>query len=443
MTLTTSDLILVAIGLLAAVAVVLLIAPGLVWLRGRILGDRSDGADGRRESRAIADDVASRALVPHTGLGPGRLAPLDADDAAGSPTSDANLQDRVVRIISWAFLMSVALFAAISSLWAAELPAIVVLVAATGIALIVVQDVLPRTAMRELRGSLQTLVVLGFAAVLVGLTDGFDSPFTFAFPLIVGAGALMVTPRVAFGLAILATAAYLGAGLIVDPTPDTGPLVVLAVNLTGMFLLAYVGGTVGREQRRARDAAIRLSTVDALTGLYNRTFFFAALEREIARSDRSGRAFCLVMLDLDDLKSVNDRLGHHAGDQVLRAVADVVRAGVRKIDVAARYGGDEFVGLLPETDPTGGWVLAEKIRLTVSEQAVGGIEPPPTVSVGVVSYPADGRSADALLMSADRAMYASKRSGKNRVARPPGGSAVVAMEPVEAESGRGPGERAG
>ena len=151
----------------------------------------------------------------------------------------------------------------------------------------------------------------------------------------------------------------------------------MAVNLTGLFLLAYVGASVGREQRRARDAAIRLSTIDSLTGLYNRTFFFTALEREIARGDRSGRAFCLVMLDLDDLKAVNDRFGHFAGDQVLRGVADIVRSGVRKIDVAARYGGDEFVALLPETDPTGGWVLAEKIRLTVAEQGLPGRRPRP------------------------------------------------------------------
>ena len=137
------------------------------------------------------------------------------------------------------------------------------------------------------------------------------------------------------------------------------------------------------------------------------------------------------MLDLDDLKTVNDRYGHVAGDQVLRAVADVVRNGVRKIDVAARYGGDEFVALLPETDPTGGWVLAEKIRLTVSEQGMPGVDPAPTVSVGVVSYPIDGRSADALLVSADRAMYASKRGGKNRVARAAAEPMMVAIESHE------------
>jgi diguanylate cyclase (GGDEF)-like protein len=222
----------------------------------------------------------------------------------------------------------------------------------------------------------------------------------------------------------------------------------MAVNLTGLYLLAYVGVTVGREQRRARDAAIRLSTIDSLTGLHNRSYFFTALEREIARGDRSGRAFCLVMLDLDDLKAVNDRFGHVSGDQVLRAVADIVRGGVRKIDTAARYGGDEFVALLPETDPTGGWVVAEKIRLTVAEQGLPGIDPGPTVSVGVVSYPADGRSADALLVSADRAMYASKRGGKNRVARAATEPMVLNIEPIDAPAGRKregdrEGERAG
>ena len=97
---------------------------------------------------------------------------------------------------------------------------------------------------------------------------------------------------------------------------------------------------------------------------------------------------------------------------------------------------------LPETDPTGGWVVAEKIRQTVAEQGFPGIEPGPTVSVGVVSYPADGRSADALLVSADRAMYASKRGGKNRVARAAAEPMAINITPIEAPTKRGSG-RAG
>ena len=427
---TITEIVLAAIAILAVTAIALLVAPTFLWVRRRFAGPGEQQHELRTEGTLDPKAIARELVVRTAG-------PTDDDDRpeAGAPlgpaAADPTLEDRIIRIVSWAFLMAVAVFAAASGLWAANLAAIVILVAVTGEVLLILQDVVPRTPLRALRGPLQGVLALAFAGAIVYLTGGFQSPFTFTFPLIVGAGALLVAPRIALILAILATAAYLGAGLAVDRTPETGPLVQMLVNLTGLYLLAYIGASVGREQRRARDAAIRMSTVDALTGLYNRTFFFSALEREIARGDRSGRAFCLVMLDLDDLKSVNDRFGHVAGDQVLRSVADTIRGGVRKIDVAARYGGDEFVALLPETDPTGGWVLAEKIRLTVAEQGMPGIDPAPTVSVGVVSYPADGRSADALLVSADRAMYASKRGGKNRVARATAEPMVVSIESRE------------
>ena len=439
---SVSELVVLAIAILSIVAFALLLAPSFVWIRRRFSDSagqaREATAEGMAESKGGSAET-SRALVVTTDDEDPEL-PMTPDAPQVRP--DPNLEDRVVRVVSWAFLMAVAVFAAASGIWADSLASIVILVAVTGEALLVLQDVLPRTPLKRAKGPLQAILALVFASSLVALTGGLESPFTFTFPLIVGAGALLVAPRIALALAVLATAAYLAAGLIVDPTPDVGPLVSMAVNLTGVYLLAYIGASVGREQRRARDAAIRLSTVDALTGLYNRSYFFTALEREIARGDRSGRAFCLVMLDLDDLKSVNDRFGHIAGDQVLRGVSDTVRGGVRKIDTAARYGGDEFVALLPETDPTGGWVVAEKIRQTVAEQGFPGIEPGPTVSVGVVSYPADGRSADALLVSADRAMYASKRGGKNRVARAAAEPMAINITPIEAPTKRGSG-RAG
>jgi diguanylate cyclase (GGDEF)-like protein len=192
---------------------------------------------------------------------------------------------------------------------------------------------------------------------------------------------------------------------------------IVGINITALILLAYVAMVIAREQRRARDAAIRLSTIDNLTGLFNRTFFFAAVEREIARSARSGRGFCLLMMDLDELKQINDRHGHFFGDRVLRGVGEVIRSGGRRIDTAARYGGDEFVVLLPETDPTGAYVLAEKIRLGVAELRVdvAGSILQPSISIGVVSYPEDGRTSDELMITADSSMYRSKRAGKNRV----------------------------
>ena len=338
--------------------------------------------------------------------------------------------DRVFRIASWSFLLAATVIVAGSGMWTARLPEIVILIAITGAFVLLIHDILPAGTPRPVRAVLQAVVAVGFASILVAFTGGYDSPFFFAFPLIVGGGALVLGPLAGLALVILAAAGYLIAASSISGMPSAFQLVATTVNLTGLFLLAYIASVVAREQRGARDAALRLSSLDSLTGMYNRTFFFSALEREIARSDRSGRGFCLVMLDLDELKDVNDRHGHHAGDAVLRAVADTVRNGVRRIDIAARYGGDEFVAILPETDPTGGWVVAEKIRLGVNDSTIPGISFSPTVSVGVVSYPTDGRTADALIVSADRAMYVSKRGGKNRVA-----SVGVEPGPVPIEPG--------
>jgi diguanylate cyclase (GGDEF)-like protein len=425
------ELVLAGIGVVTVIAVGLLIGPTSVWIRTHIFHRGVEEEQHPTTSDAVMELRPTPAAATNGVVARSEESRADDRAPAAPMLSDPGMQDRMIRIVSWAFLMAVAVIAAASGVWATTLPAIVILVAITGEGMVVLHDILPATRLRTLRGPLQAILAIAFAAALVALTGGLESPFTFTFPLIVGAGALLAAPRVAVILTLVAAGSYLVAGYVGSPNPGTGPIVQLLVNLTGIFLLAYVGASVGREQRRARDAAIRLSSVDSLTALFNRSFFFTALERELARGDRSGRAFCLVMLDLDDLKTINDRSGHHVGDEVLRNVADIIRSRIRKIDVAARYGGDEFVILLPETDPTGGWVFAEKIRQLVAEQGTPGQESSPTISTGVVSYPADGRTADALVISADRAMYSSKRGGKNRVARANGEPVVV---PVEAEA---------
>jgi len=141
------------------------------------------------------------------------------------------------------------------------------------------------------------------------------------------------------------------------------------------------------------------------------------------------------MMDLDELKQINDRHGHFFGDRVLRGVGEVIRQGGRRIDTAARYGGDEFVVLLPETDPTGAYVLAEKIRLGVADLRVdvAGSMIQPSISIGVVSYPEDGRTSDELMITADNSMYRSKRAGKNRVTGVPVMDETVVARPTGEE----------
>jgi diguanylate cyclase (GGDEF)-like protein len=250
------------------------------------------------------------------------------------------------------------------------------------------------------------------------LTGGAASPFFFAFPLIVVGAAIVVTPSVTLALTACAAVAYLAAVIVAGPPAlPAAALTMVGVNLTALGLLAYVGMAVGREQRRVREEALRRASVDELTGLRTRTFLFSALERELARSQRTGRRFCLLMIDLDELKAINDRHGHLQGDRALRAVGDVIRGGIRRIDTGARFGGDEFVVLLPETDPTGGWVLAEKIRqgVAASPLLIDGAPVITSVSVGVVTCPDDGETIDELLERADAAMYRSKRAGRDRV----------------------------
>jgi diguanylate cyclase (GGDEF)-like protein len=326
--------------------------------------------------------------------------------------------DRVVRIVSWVFILATSTIVAITQLWTETQPAIFALLAFAGLFVLIVHDLLPPNGLGAAKFVVEGSVAITFATLLVLLTGGDQSPFFFTFPLIVGGAALVVSPRVTFGLAAVASLGYLLAVSVPGGRPITSSTIaIVGINLTALVLLAYVAMVIAREQRRARDAAIRLSTVDSLTGLFNRSYFFAAIDREIARSARSNRGFCLLMMDLDELKSINDKYGHYFGDRVLRGVGDVVRNGVRKIDTASRYGGDEFVALLPETDPTGAYVLAEKVRIGVTELdiAVSGVQIHASMSVGVVSYPEDGRTSDELMISADQAMYASKRSGKNRV----------------------------
>ncbi|HEY8921318.1 MAG TPA: GGDEF domain-containing protein, partial [Candidatus Limnocylindria bacterium] len=142
---------------------------------------------------------------------------------------------------------------------------------------------------------------------------------------------------------------------------------------------------------------------------------------EVQRTRRSGRGFCVLMIDLDGLKAINDSLGHLRGDDVLRAVGRVINGSIRTVDSAYRYGGDEFLILLPETEFIGAYVVAEKIREGVEEigESLATDLAATSVSIGLVSHPEDGSSPEELMVAADRAMYQAKALGKNQISGNP------------------------
>jgi diguanylate cyclase (GGDEF)-like protein len=169
--------------------------------------------------------------------------------------------------------------------------------------------------------------------------------------------------------------------------------------------------------REKNEELERLSVTDALTGLYNRRYLMGTLDHEAQRSERTGQPFTLIMLDVDRFKRFNDTYGHQAGDQVLINVGSVLREATRVVDCASRYGGEEFVVMLPETDVADATDVAERIRATVSERPliVDGKEAVVTVSVGVAEFPTDGDSVQSVVAAADAALYLAKKQGRNRV----------------------------
>jgi diguanylate cyclase (GGDEF)-like protein len=161
----------------------------------------------------------------------------------------------------------------------------------------------------------------------------------------------------------------------------------------------------------------RRATTDALTGLPNRRAFDDRLRHLCADADRTGGNFCIVLVDVDHFKQVNDGYGHQAGDAVLRRVAAELGSGVRGMDLCARYGGEELALLMPQTGLPGAQEVAERLRNRVARTVVD-FEGNPisvTISAGVAAYPESGTSIDSLLAAADRALYAAKRGGRNRV----------------------------
>jgi diguanylate cyclase (GGDEF)-like protein len=169
----------------------------------------------------------------------------------------------------------------------------------------------------------------------------------------------------------------------------------------------------------------RLAVTDGLTGVYNHRRFQEAINAELLRSERHKRPMGVLMIDVDFFKKVNDAMGHPAGDELLRRLAEVLSADLRQTDLIARYGGEEFAVVLPETTKSEALQVGERMRLAVEEKLNRGTPWPTkvTVSVGVATYPEDGKTPEQLISAADQAMYVAKRQGRNRVVGARGGHA--------------------
>jgi two-component system cell cycle response regulator len=257
-------------------------------------------------------------------------------------------------------------------------------------------------------------VATGFIAGALYYSNRADSPYAFYFVLIAMFSAYFLSVRqLVLQTAVIAIAYPLVVGVLkpIDEQPGQRWLLTIwTIIVVGAFIAILrqrMKGLIGR----LSDAASR----DPLTRLLNRRGFRDVFDLELERSRRSGRPCALMMGDLDHFKRVNDLFGHPAGDERLRTFARLLTAGKRRIDAAARMGGEEFALLLPETDEHGAYVIAERLRHAVRD-AFAPDQVALTVSFGVAAYPNHGATGDQLLQAADQALYVAKELGRDRTA---------------------------
>lgn len=191
----------------------------------------------------------------------------------------------------------------------------------------------------------------------------------------------------------------------------------LVYQLIPFWVIAYVGAEIYQQAQEAKHQLERLSLTDTLTGMWNVRTFNSFLDREIDRSERYEHIFALMMLDVDNLKQINDTHGHLVGSAMIRHTGTIIINVLRKTDIAARFGGDEFVLLLPETDQDDAIIVGERICRAIHTEAyqLNNYNITTSVSIGIATFPVNGSTPEELISNADRALYRSKKSGKNRV----------------------------
>jgi diguanylate cyclase (GGDEF)-like protein len=217
----------------------------------------------------------------------------------------------------------------------------------------------------------------------------------------------------------------IGALIVIDPVPSVDIPELSPATLSALRVVLE-GPALALDTTLHLRRTEELSVTDDLTSLYNTRYLNQVLRRESKRASRSGRPLSLLFLDLDGFKSVNDRHGHQCGSRALVEAAAVIRACARETDVVARFGGDEFAVVLPETGSDGAVQVAERVRERISKHAFlhlsDGLDIRLTASVGVATLPDVAATAEHLIKAADAAMYRVKDRGKNGI--------LLATEPI-------------
>ncbi len=266
---------------------------------------------------------------------------------------------------------------------------------------------------------LETQGMIAFITAVLWHTGFVHSPLLNLYLLVIIACALALGKIMTMIELIIIAACYIYMAYVSYPADGIAPqtLTMLMAKFSPFLLVAYVTSMLASDINSANRQIARLSQTDELTGLLNMRAFNLILEKETIRATRHRQAFTIVMIDVDNLKTVNDQYGHQAGSRLLKVIAGSMLDCVRTSDVLARYGGDEFVILMTQTSTEHARMVAERIRAAIHNTSFDthGNRVATTVSIGIASFPDSVATASAVFEKADVALYKSKHEGRNRI----------------------------
>jgi diguanylate cyclase (GGDEF)-like protein len=270
--------------------------------------------------------------------------------------------------------------------------------------------------------AIETWVMIGFITWVLLQTGRLQSPLVNLYLLVIITTALTLGKAATLLQIALIAACYVWLSDAGQAESIALYLAAIAAQFAPMILVAYITTMLSSDIRRALMHIKMLSEKDELTGVLNMRAFGGLADRVSRQSARYSHAYTVLMVDSDSLKTVNDKYGHQAGNRLLQLLVTCIQAQLRETDILARYGGDEFIVLLPETASAGAEIVATRIRERVEAAVLTTRDRPvsTSVSIGVASYPEHASDLESVMERADQALYASKTGGRNRVTVAPG-----------------------
>jgi diguanylate cyclase (GGDEF)-like protein len=279
------------------------------------------------------------------------------------------------------------------------------------------------------------LVIL---SLLVFFSGGFNSPVLVLFIFYIMVGTFLIHHNKAIkntitAMVLVVVIYFSNEGLIISSEKLTSMVAFNMILLFTYFISSYLSKNLRENEKKIQDLLKRtqeISVTDALTNLYNQTYFFILFRLQLKKALRYHSAFSVIIFNIDHFKDYNDKNGFLKGSDVLHQVANIMRKCFRTSDVLAKYGGDEFVIILSESDKVGAFLAAERLREAVKEENFkGGRQQPEgkvTLSLGISNFPEHGSSVEELMDHAAKALYWAKKNGRNKT--------VIYSEELEREA---------